>query len=230
MKKLGLLCLAVVLALGSLGAGFAYWQETLEIGENPVNTGNVDWGFFKAYSNDADALNDPYFSSIIGGQPIYQRHDRDVAKSTVEPSGDLDPSTVKSVTVTIENAYPGYFPVVGLKMRHSAASTIPVKCKDVEVTTTGPADKIDLWVYGWRKWDNGNSGIVCSYNWIAINDFDEWLEGYLGNHLFYPGVDYLSFGDEEDESSLYLLVKDDMPENATVTFTITMTFTQFNAS
>jgi len=45
VKKIGLLCLAVVLALGTVGMGFAWWSETLEIGQNPINTGDLDATF-----------------------------------------------------------------------------------------------------------------------------------------------------------------------------------------
>ncbi|MCD6391565.1 MAG: hypothetical protein J7L92_06220, partial [Dehalococcoidia bacterium] len=41
MKKIGLLSLALVLALGTLGVGFAMWQDTVTI-EGTVNTGSVD--------------------------------------------------------------------------------------------------------------------------------------------------------------------------------------------
>ena len=41
MRKIGLLCLALVLALGALGVGFAAWTDELYI-EGTVNTGDVD--------------------------------------------------------------------------------------------------------------------------------------------------------------------------------------------
>jgi hypothetical protein len=41
MKKIGLLCLALVLALGALGVGYAHWIDTIYI-EGTVNTGSVD--------------------------------------------------------------------------------------------------------------------------------------------------------------------------------------------
>ena len=41
MKKIGLLCLALVLALGALGVGYAAWIDTIHI-EGTVNTGSVD--------------------------------------------------------------------------------------------------------------------------------------------------------------------------------------------
>lgn len=41
MKKIGLLALAIVLSLGLVGAGFAYWNETLTI-EGEAETGELD--------------------------------------------------------------------------------------------------------------------------------------------------------------------------------------------
>jgi len=39
MKKIGLICLAVVLAVGAIGFGYANWSQTLTITEE-VNTGD----------------------------------------------------------------------------------------------------------------------------------------------------------------------------------------------
>ena len=41
MKKIGILCLALVMALGSLGVAYAAWQETLTM-SGTVDTGTVD--------------------------------------------------------------------------------------------------------------------------------------------------------------------------------------------
>lgn len=41
MKKIGLICMALVLALGTLGVGYAMWTDTVNITGN-VNTGSVD--------------------------------------------------------------------------------------------------------------------------------------------------------------------------------------------
>ena len=41
MKKIGLLALAIVLALGALGIGYAAWTDTITI-NGTVNTGTVD--------------------------------------------------------------------------------------------------------------------------------------------------------------------------------------------
>ena len=41
MKKFGLICMALVLALGALGIGYASWSDSIYI-EGTVNTGTVD--------------------------------------------------------------------------------------------------------------------------------------------------------------------------------------------
>ena len=41
MRKIAILCLALILALGAVGVGFAKWSETLKI-EGVVETGEVD--------------------------------------------------------------------------------------------------------------------------------------------------------------------------------------------
>ena len=41
MKKLGLICMSLVLALGALGVGYAMWSDTLTI-DGTVTTGDVD--------------------------------------------------------------------------------------------------------------------------------------------------------------------------------------------
>jgi len=46
MKKIGLIiCLAVVLTLGIGGVGFGWWSETLDIGQNPITTGEFNVTF-----------------------------------------------------------------------------------------------------------------------------------------------------------------------------------------
>lgn len=51
MKKIGLICLALVLAVGALGVGFAMWSETLVI-DTTVETGTYCIGFIDQKTND----------------------------------------------------------------------------------------------------------------------------------------------------------------------------------
>jgi hypothetical protein len=47
MRKIGLLCLALVLALGTLGVGYAMWSDEVTI-EGTVDTGTLRLGIFRA--------------------------------------------------------------------------------------------------------------------------------------------------------------------------------------
>lgn len=53
MKKIGLICLALVVALGTLGAAFALWSDTLFL-EGTVNTGDIglEWTQGDPYDNE----------------------------------------------------------------------------------------------------------------------------------------------------------------------------------
>ena len=62
MKKIGLLCLALVLALGTLGVGYAMWFEDLYI-EGTVNTGELDANWSIVNFGDSEAA-DKNVSSV----------------------------------------------------------------------------------------------------------------------------------------------------------------------
>ena len=57
MKKIGVICLALVLALGALGVGYAMWDKTLTITAT-VQTGEVDAEFTEAFTDDDGQVDD----------------------------------------------------------------------------------------------------------------------------------------------------------------------------
>jgi hypothetical protein len=72
MKKIGLICLALVLALGALGVGAALWMGVLTI-HGDVITGSVDavWSIESVYDNEEKDVSfieaeiiDPWFMQI----------------------------------------------------------------------------------------------------------------------------------------------------------------------
>ncbi len=80
MKKIGLLCLTLVVALGTLGVGYALWWDTLYI-SGTVETGDIglEWG-----------QGDPYDTEIA---------EKDVSYGECSISGD-------TLTLTVYDAYP----------------------------------------------------------------------------------------------------------------------------
>ena len=131
MKKIGLISLALVMALGMLGAVYAMWSEELTI-EGTVTTGTVDVEFSQ-YSNDAG----PHGTAGAGGfftgnfdpevpgtwDPATQTWCGDRADKNV---GSTDCAlTPDTLTITVDNAYPCYFGSILYDIHN--VGTIPVK-------------------------------------------------------------------------------------------------------
>ena len=116
MKKIGVICLALVLALGSLGVGYALWSDTLFL-EGTVETGEVDWEF------ESFSILDPFDdNSTIGDwniDPGFSGAAYQTSKSVgwitgvlVDGlDGDGDNSTLN---LTFHNMYPCYYNSINL--------------------------------------------------------------------------------------------------------------------
>ncbi len=108
MKKLGILILVVVVALGALGVGYAQWSQTLIINAN-VNTGSLD----------AQFLTPPAWVTVDGdGAGV----------------GTISASKISSyvANVSIGNAYPGYTASANLVVKNTG--TIPANMALVEIS------------------------------------------------------------------------------------------------
>jgi predicted ribosomally synthesized peptide with SipW-like signal peptide len=144
-KKIGILCLALVLAVGALGIGYAAWTDTITINGN-VNTGTVDlvvekysgtyiwktsvtpfyeivqgWDVSSApVANAVDAFpNAPYPPGSAGVDPVAY------ATAAVGAADD-------TVTVTIFNAFPCKELTADFLLHYNG--TIPVKVTVWDIT------------------------------------------------------------------------------------------------
>jgi len=114
MRKIGLLALALVLALGALGVGYAAWTDTVTI-EGTVNTGTVDL-VVEGYSG-------MWMWKIPGGDPDYKLSTNPAYEPTqvleypkpfivayscaAQTTAGATPAPVDdSVTVTFNNLFP----------------------------------------------------------------------------------------------------------------------------
>lgn len=144
MKKLLLICAALVVALGGLGVGYAMWSDTVTI-SGSVQTGSVDleilWGSFdRVYKNlETDAL---VYEHIYDGtnNPPYLPYYK---------VGETKAIVVDENTLRIE--YINIFPIPGsgffgdgcwlTDFRLKNNGTIPVKIKKENIVITGiPAE------------------------------------------------------------------------------------------
>lgn len=128
MKKASILVLALVLILGSLGVGFAYWTQAMTI------NGTVNTGFISANFYDASLEVRPY-STSSWEVPVTGRTD---------PSG----APLKDVlTLTINDAYPGYHQEISFRVINNG--TVPfwldnIKLADVLVFDGDTAKITDI--------------------------------------------------------------------------------------
>jgi hypothetical protein len=126
MKKIGILCLALVLALGSLGVGYAMWYEDLYI------EGTVDTGEVYAYWD------------LCG---CFDIEDKDVGTTSCQ----IDASDPRILYVTVTNGYPCYFG--DCEVEFCIGGTVPVFFESIEIipdnftlASANGANDGELWV------------------------------------------------------------------------------------
>ena len=167
MKKIGLLCLAIVLALGSLGFAFAAWTDMVYV-RGTVNTGEVLIGFVDQLTDDNAIPNeDPakdwddfgYDPIWIGDPPLICTNcpniGKDVAITTCELlnqrthcTGELavhkDPDTGEErpqyglMHITMDKVYPQYNPSVWFDIAN--CGSVPVVITGARVVMTSVND------------------------------------------------------------------------------------------
>jgi len=146
MKKIGLLSLALVLALGTLGVAYAMWFDTLEI-DGTINTGALEIIFASQYDNDPDTPNslDPCEAgswNISTGTPAWEgsRYTKDYASvgSTFEDYKQGTNDDGDYATITLNNAYPCYWASVIWDIKN--VGLIPVKFWSANLTELSKGD------------------------------------------------------------------------------------------
>ena len=220
MKKIGLICLVLVLAMGMLGAAYASWSQTLTIKED-VYTGEfcMEFGpqtptvkdtrkpppvYPVAEPGDADENATKNFTSVT-------RTLKNVAWGTANYTAGDHPT---GLIVTFHDVYPWYYNHVDFWVHN--CGTIPAHLNKIlildapggnqlaEITFDGQIVTLDL---------DGNN--TSDFQIIWGNHFGAQFDPCIQiNHSF--GI---------------LVLQDDDPtwQNSTFTFYIEMVFDQFNA-
>jgi hypothetical protein len=176
MRKIGILALTLVLALGALGIGYASWQDTITI-TGSVNTGSLDL-VVEEYSGmwmwkvpggtpDWELSTDPaYEPEGVGGygDPFIVAYAS--AAQTVVAQAPVD----DAVTVTFDNLFPlDQLGPWGADFIVEYEGTIPVIVTAAFTGSTGDAE----WL-----WDNGYAYVAFHYvTWDDVNDV--WVIGDL---------------------------------------------------
>ena len=98
MKKIGLLSLALVLALGALGAAYAPWTDEVEINQ-VVHTGSLEIGVWGRVKLEDDWKNVAGADRSFGGEIKFW-------KDFEFPDQEVAVPFYDSVTISIDNLYP----------------------------------------------------------------------------------------------------------------------------
>jgi len=160
MKKTRLLVLVLVVSIMLVGAGYAYWTETLTI-NNTVRTGYLDVKFLG--DPDLELKDDGYF---VDNQYYNQVWTAKVREGT---NGNI-------IDITIDGFYPGAIANVSFTVKNDG--TVPVIIDDVESSISGNKDFIEnaLWF-----------GINENEAFNDINTFLGSLPNKWDNIIIYPG-------------------------------------------
>lgn len=122
MKRIGLLCLALVLALGTLGVGYAMWWDEVTI-EGTVDTGTVRIGIPRAYVQQIVQDKDVATVELGWEGPILEK---------VFP-GSLEPEMAyEKLLVTINNAFPCL--LVDIAFYVGSVGNIPVHITGIQIS------------------------------------------------------------------------------------------------
>jgi len=161
MKKIGILALTLVIALGALGIGYASWTDSVSI-TGTVNTGTVGINavyfsgtdIYKDLSNDA--LVAVHWMADAGGQVIWTSGSAPASNVLVASAG----STAGKLDDTIDITFVGAFPTDELTADFviESVGTVPV----IVTADFTQANEMLKWL-----WDNGYVTVyACKFSFV----------------------------------------------------------------
>jgi hypothetical protein len=234
MKKIGLLSLALVLALGSLGIGYAHWSETLQI-KGTIATGDIDPKFSEAESNDGTGELDPQErgSWCVGATNTWtgERYTKDTGLTDTDIPSAQDH---RQVTITCTNAYPSYWASVVFKIVNEG--TVPaalVGLKLVEISGPGGVVQVDQVLKTCKTyyvdWEQRTVSRTRNLNGPNTDDYSLHI-----SELAYPTQidpwDWDAEWDTEIWGDIDFHVENGALEDTTYDFTVELYFVNWNES
>ena len=193
MKKIGFLVLAIVLAIGTLGVGYAHWTETLTI-SGDVSTGFIDVNFMSQYDNDGpdEILGDPTgpgewdFSTIpptwSGGRDPECKDVATTSSTFATWDGVEQPMnpTGNSARIAVANGYPSYWGSVAwdiLNHGNVPVALYAVTLVELSNDTTAFVKNVELDI-GTRYYVDGDTGTISDTFDDQVDDFSFILSAH----------------------------------------------------
>lgn len=209
MKKTKFLALVLVVSVSLIGAGYAYWTDSLLV-ENTVSTGELEVVFRDEGSNHPNI----FVNAAVNPDDISPVTDKNYITTNINSTNGS-----KTATLTITNLYPGNDIPYYLWVENTG--DIPAVFKDAKV-----------------EFDNSKSlkkvlqGRVADGNlqdsgapWIGMNELETSIETYLAGLRLEPGEV------QSIQGSFYLpptVENKHNAENQTLEIDFTFNWTQHN--
>ena len=193
MKKVRFLALAMVVALGLMGAGYAYWTDTLTI-NNTVTTGEFNVQFSKITDSEITVDEDESSPAVFGlerntpgyDQPEYQSGETWYASEYVNGLSATLSNENKQVDVTVGNLYPGSKGKIKTIVENTG--TIPVVFDYAEVTYDDASAKLlDQLLFSMGKYeDEDPTDRHAKEQGITIATLEEKINDFLAGERLEP--------------------------------------------
>ena len=227
MKRTKFLALVLVAAIALMGAGYAWWTDTLVV-DSTVNTGYLDVDF-TSYSHEPSSewvkVADHHIKALADDGEDY-------------PNGSRD-----NVVLTINDMYPGSY--VEQTVTLTNVGTMPVNLSQIDINSDAADDileKMHITVNDSEStaFENGVASVELDSFWWGGHNHPHWKECTSSCPKYDGGTDpdpdpdskyYLEPGEKTDFVIRYELdetADDDITENKDLTFQLTIEATQYN--
>jgi hypothetical protein len=222
LKRVGLLALALVIALGALGVAYSAWSDDLYI-EGTVYTGTLDVDISGVSSTFAykDSSGVIHMEYVYGGTPPTTPAGWTLVASAVTVDTSTVQDDVDSAEMTFTGVFPGYDFVTDMELEYHG--TVPAKIS--LATVLDPDQPQDPTIVAlWQMGENSNhtQGI-----WI-----DAWLSDDGGATWPENSVDPLGLQLHRDDLvriNMHVLLPEDAAyKNLSLNFSGRVTVIQFN--
>lgn len=221
MKKIGLICIVLVLALGTLGVGYATWSQELIITET-VNTGKFCMEFAEPVSLLDELAPPPIFPLLKpedgdwnadeGFNNVHQMN-KNVGWGEIELVDPLNGDCFQGILVKLHDVYPGYYNHAYYIIHN--CGTIPAVLPEVIVRNSA-GDIIGIITH--------DAGMVTmDLDGNGVDDFQILYGNHIGDFQYNPC-------ERIDISFEMLVLQDDDPtwQGNSFSFYLELPFIQYN--